>query len=202
MTPMLIPGSPRALPTLGIIELSSIAKGLIVCDMMVKKARVDVLHARPVGCGKYLLLVTGPEADLEESVREGCQVGEAFLMDWSLIPNLHPEVEAALQRKGGQPLPVDAVGILESRSLSALIRASDGAVKTAGVRILELTFNLDLGGKGYVTFTGPLPEVEAALDHAGTELQQGQALVHQEILARPHAVVGQLVQGGLERACF
>lgn len=193
---------PRELPTLGILELTSVARGLAVCDRMVKKAQVDVLYARPVGSGKYLLLLTGSEADLEEAVTEGCAVADPFLLSWSLLPHLHREVAAALQRKGGVAAPMDAVGILESTSLSALVRGTDAAVKTADVRILELTFDLDLGGKGYVTFTGPLHDVEAALEAGARHLQQDHAYVHQEILARPHAVVEGIVQGGLERACF
>jgi microcompartment protein CcmL/EutN len=199
-TPAPAPGTTLG-ATLGIVELSSIAKGLAVCDRMLKKAQIEVLRAAPVGCGKFLILVTGPEADLQESVQEGEQSADDFLVGWTFIANLHPMVHAALQRRGGAPAEVDAIGIFESASLAALVRAADGAAKVASVRILELTFDLDLGGKGFVTLTGSLHDVEIALDHAERHLSREGAFVHREILARPHAAVGTMVQAGLERAC-
>ena len=75
----------QTVPTLGLIELSSIAKGLLVCDFMMKKAEVDLLRAGPVGCGKFMIHVTGPEADLLEAVEEGRDKAEAVLVSWPVL---------------------------------------------------------------------------------------------------------------------
>lgn len=193
-TPAPAPGTTLG-ATLGIVELSSIAKGLAVCDRMLKKAQIEVLRAAPVGCGKFLILVTGPEADLQESVQEGEQSADDFLVGWTFIANLHPMVHAALQRRGGAPAEVDAIGIFESASLAALVRAADGAAKVASIRILELTFDLDLGGKGYFTLTGALSEVEAALEAAERFVLSEGHHVHREIIARPHEGMDEIVLG-------
>ena len=60
--------SSAPIPTLGVVELSSIPKGLLVCDLMLKKAQVRVLRAAPVGCGKFLITLTGDEGSLQEAV--------------------------------------------------------------------------------------------------------------------------------------
>lgn len=189
-------------PTLGIIELSSIAKGLLVCDLMLKKAEVRLLRAGPVGCGKFMIHVTGDEADLLEAVEEGRDKAEPFLVHWTFIPNLHAQVLSALQGKRSTGVPTDALGIIEAQALAALIQAADRAVKTTAVRLLELTFDLDLGGKGYFILTGELAEVEAALATAEAFLRQEGAFIQREVLARPHERIQALVHEGLESLCF
>lgn len=189
-------------PTLGIIELSSIAKGLMVCDLMLKKAEVRLLRAGPVGCGKFMIQVTGDEADLLEAVEEGRDKAEPYLVHWTFIPNLHAQVLSALQGQPSTGIPTDALGIVEAQALAALIQAADRAVKTTAVRLLELTFDLDLGGKGYFILTGDLAEVAAALATAEALLRNEGAFIQSEILARPHERIQELVHGGLENLCF
>ena len=91
--------NPNLVPTLGILELSSIAKGLQVADLMLKKAEVRLLKAGPVGSGKFMIHLTGDEADLLEAVEEGHLHSDPFLVSWTYIPNLHPQVLAALQKE-------------------------------------------------------------------------------------------------------
>ncbi len=193
---------PIPVPTLGILELSSIAKGLMVCDLMLKKADVSLLQAGPVGCGKFLICLTGGEADLLEALEEGRDRAEPFLVSWTYLPNLHAQVLAALQGTRSEVIPTDALGILEGQALAALVQAADRAVKTTDVRLLELTFDLDLGGKGYFTLTGDLAEVEAALAAAEALLRSEGSFVQRELLARPHGRIQGLVHAGLESLCF
>jgi microcompartment protein CcmL/EutN len=188
-------------PTLGIIELSSIAKGLMVCDLMLKKAEVRLLKAGPVGCGKFMILVTGDEADLLEAVEEGRGRAEPYLVSWTFIPNLHAQVLFALQGRRSDVAPTDALGIIEGQALAALVQAADRAVKTTAVRLLELTFAPDLGGKGYFTFTGELAEVEAALATAEALLRDEGTFIQSEILARPHERIQGFVHDGMESLC-
>lgn len=189
-------------PTLGIIELSSIAKGLLVCDFMLKKAEVRLLRAGPVGCGKFMIYVTGDVADLQEAVEEGRDKAEPFLISWTFIPNLHAQVLLALQGRKHAGARTDALGIVEGQALAALVQAADRAVKTTAVRLQELTFDLDLGGKGYFTLTGDQAAVEAALAAAEAQLRSAGAFIQSELLARPHERVRKLVHEGLESQCF
>ena len=46
-------------PSLGILELSLIARGLVVADAMMKRAEVELLATRPVSGGKHLVVVAG-----------------------------------------------------------------------------------------------------------------------------------------------
>ena len=188
-------------PTLGIIELSSIARGLLVCDLMLKKAEVRLLRSGPVGCGKFLILITGDEADLQEAIEEGRHQADPFLVSWTFIPNLHPQVFAALEGRKNPGNRTDAFGIVEAQALAAMVHASDLALKTAAVHLVELTFDLDMGGKGYFTLAGDLAALEVAIAIAAEALRAENAFTHSEILARPHARVRDMVHQGLEGPC-
>lgn len=194
--------SDQMIPTLGVIELSSVARGLVACDAMLKKAHVRLLRAAPVGSGKFIVLLTGSEADLEEAVAEGRTVADEHLLGWTCIPNIDPQVVDALRRLRGRAESLDAVGILEGDGLVSAIRAADVAVKAAGVRLLELTFDLDLGGKAFFTLTGDLSELQAALDAGERQLRADRTFLNRELIARPHADMGSVLQNGWENPCF
>jgi microcompartment protein CcmL/EutN len=193
--------TPPPIPTLGVLEFSSVAKGYVVCDALLKKADVRLLRATPVGSGKFLVILTGSEADLDEAVTEGRYVGEDHLLGWSYLPMVDPQVIGALRRTRPE-VTLDAVGILEASSLVSAIHAADAAVKAAGVTLLELTFDLDLGGKAYFSLTGDLAEVEAALEAAELKLRSDGAFLNREIIARPHEGMDAIVRSAQGYVCF
>ena len=60
---------------------------------------------------------------------------------------------------------------------------------------MELTFDLDLGGKGYFTITGELAEVLSAVEAAEHQLRSDGAFVAREVIARPHDGMTAIVLG-------
>src|SRR3954464_13197021 len=129
---------------------------------MVKRAPVEVLRAGTVHPGRYLVLVTGEVADVEEAFRAGVEVGEAVMVDTVLLRNVHAQVVAALrgERRSGTG---EALGIVETATVAATIEAADAGVKGAAVALLELGMADGLGGKGYLLFDGTVSDVEAAV---------------------------------------
>jgi microcompartment protein CcmL/EutN len=151
-------------PALALLEFDSIARGIEAGDQMVKRAPVEVIRAGTVQPGRYLVLVAGEVADVEEAVA----AGETFatLVDEVLLPDIHPDVVAALKgrRTAGDG---EALGVIETRTVATIIRAADAGIKGAQVAIAELRLADGLGGKGYVLFVGPVAEVEAAVEIGG-----------------------------------
>jgi microcompartment protein CcmL/EutN len=149
-------------PALALLELASIAVGIEAGDAMVKRAPVEVVHAGTVHPGKYLVLVAGAVADVEEALAAGLEVGEGCLVDTVFLPNVHAQVVAALRgaRRAGRG---DALGIVETATVAATIEAADAGVKGARVELLELHLADGLGGKGYLLFDGSVSDVEAAV---------------------------------------
>jgi len=149
--------------SIGLIELSSIASGFQVTDVMLKAAHVELVLARSICSGKYIVLVKGDVAAVEASVESGCRAADAAVVDSMVIPNLHESVFPALtgMNKTGK---LEALGIIESFSVASLIEAADAAVKTANIELVEIRLAMALGGKAFVSLTGSVAAVRSAVD--------------------------------------
>ena len=85
--------TPRAI---GAIELSSIGIGYQIEDEMLKAASVDVLIARTICSGKYLIVLGGSVSDVEAAMAAGLTGASDAIIDHVLIPNVHPTLFPAL----------------------------------------------------------------------------------------------------------
>jgi microcompartment protein CcmL/EutN len=150
-------------PALALLELDSISAGIAAGDAMAKRAPIDVLRAGTVHPGKYLVLVGGSVGDVEEALSAGREAGAAAILDVVFLPNAHPELIAAIGGTCGEATG-EALGVIESATVAAIIEAADAGLKGARVRLVELRLADDLGGKGYLLFDGPVGEVEAAVE--------------------------------------
>jgi microcompartment protein CcmL/EutN len=184
------PGTPKARastlePALALVELSSIAAGMQAADAMAKRASIDVLKAGTVHNGKYLVLIGGQVADVEESLAAGREVGGAAVLDFVFLPQVHPEVVETL---GGArtPAPTDALGIVETATVAAAIHAADAGVKGAQVRLVELRLADGLGGKGLVLFSGIVADVETAVRLGTAALERPELLVREVVIPQLH----------------
>ncbi len=176
------------LPAIGLLELTSIARGIVATDAMAKRATVQVVHSQTVCPGKYIVLVAGDEESVKLSMETGVHYAGAYLVDRLVIPNVHPQVLPAMAAV--QPLPgLVAVGIIETFSVAGTVLAADAACKAADVTLIEIRLGTGLGGKAYVTLTGDQDSVEAALA-AGVAAVDSGFLLRSEIIPAPHPDLG------------
>lgn len=166
---------------IGMIELSSIARGIEVCDYMVKAAQVDVLKASTVCPGKYMVIVAGYTGDVTASMEEGKKRSEQFIVDTLLIPNIHPQLIPAVSMTN-QVDKLGAVGVLEFYSVASAINAADVAAKAANITLIEVKIGYAIGGKGVVVLTGDVGAVRAAV--AAAE-KNAELLVGTTVIPRP-----------------
>lgn len=171
-------------PALGLVETASIARGVVVCDAIVKRAPVRLLWNEAVSPGKFTILFDGGEAEVEESFRAALERAEGSLVDRLLLPHPDRQVWAALAGTGVRP-SLDALAVVETLSIASTLAAADAAVKAAEVALFELRLAKGIGGKGWFALTGTLDAVEAATEAATRALGNG-LLAGVEIVARPH----------------
>ncbi len=170
--------------SIGLIELSSIAAGMEVVDAMLKAADVELLLARSICSGKYMTLVRGDVAAVASSVQAGDDAGGGFVIDTFVIPNVHDAIFPAIYGSS-KVEQLDALGILESFSVASLIEAADAAVKAAEVRLIEIRLAMALGGKAFVTLTGAVAAVQAAVDAGAAVLADRGLLVNKVVIPAP-----------------
>ena len=176
---------PTLEPALALLELDSIAAGIAAGDAMAKRAPIDLIRAGTVHPGKYLVLVGGTVGDVEEALAAGREVGASSVLDVVFLPSVHPELVAGI-RGERRAAAGEALGIIETATVAAIIEAADAGLKGARVRLLELRLADDLGGKGYLLFGGALADVEAAVEIGAGRIAGPPGLV-QRIIPQLHA---------------
>lgn len=175
-------------PSLALIDFSSIAVGIEAADAMVKRAQIDVIRAGTVQPGRYLVLIGGPVADVQESLSAGREVGGDAVLDHVFLPHVHPEVVEAV---GGGRMPEvsDALGIVETATVAAAIHAADAGIKGAEVHLVEVRLADGLGGKGIVLYAGMVADVEAAVEIGAAVLERPGQLVRKVVIPQLHAAM-------------
>jgi len=149
-------------PAIAILEFDSIAVGTLVADAMLKKAPLDTFRAGTVHRGKYMVLIGGAMAAVDESYVEGLRIGAEALTDEVLLPDVHAQVYDAVGGKR-QPADGDALGVIEVTGLASTVGVADRAVKAARVDIVEIRLGDGLGGRGLTHLTGTVHDVQAAV---------------------------------------
>ena len=153
---------------------------------MVKRAPLLSLHVGTVQPGKYLILAGGEVADVDEARSAGREASGGALLDEIFLPDVHEEVVGALTG-ARRPRVGEALGIIETRTVAAIIGAADAGVKGADVRLLEIRLADGLGGKGYALFSGLVADVQAGVA-AGVDSLGGQdQLVAEVVIPQLHA---------------
>jgi microcompartment protein CcmL/EutN len=171
-------------PALGLLEFSSIAMGIVAGDAMAKSSPVSSLYAGTVHPGRYLVLVGGDTAAVETAIESG---GANTLVDELLLPNVHPEVIAAITTFDDTALvDGDALGIVETSTAASAIIAADAGVKAAEVALLTIRLSDDLGGKAYCVFAGTVADVEVAVERAVEASEQRGKLVGTAVIPQLH----------------
>lgn len=149
-------------PSIALIEFADVASGIVAGDAMVKRAPISMLKTGTISRGKYLILIGGSVASVEEAFTEGVRAAEGAVIDCVILPRVDPQVHDAIlgTRK---KVSRDALGIVDTKTVSAIIRCSDAAVKGAEIDIVELRLGDNLGGKAFALYNGILEDVEAAV---------------------------------------
>lgn len=170
---------------LGMIETNSIPIGINAGDAMLKAAAVSLVAAQPICAGKYIVLVTGEVAAVKESVEAGKEVAGSLLVDSMVISHVHEQVPKAINACN-EIGKVAAVGVMEAFSLCTAVVVADAAVKAADVDLIDIRLGRGLGGKAFITLTGEVAAVRAAVA-AGEKTPEAKGMLSQSVvIPSPH----------------
>jgi microcompartment protein CcmL/EutN len=182
---------------IGLLELTSIAKGIEASDFMLKASDVKLLYSRSICSGKYLVMVRGDVAACQSSLNAGAEVGKDCVVDSVLIPNLSEQIFPAITQ-ASLIEEVEALGILEGFDVATLIESADAAVKTSKVKLLEIRIAMALGGKAFAILSGSVSAVKSAVDTGKMVLAEKGLLTNFAIIPSPKSeLVKELLSGRL-----
>jgi len=175
-------------PALGVLEISTIARGIVVADAGLKRAPAVLLHSRAVSGGKHLVFFEGGVAEVEEAMAAGKLAAGDALLDRVELPAADDQVWPMLGAPVAPPdwaseRGAEAVAIIETKTVCAAIAAADASCKVAEVAVRDARFAIDLAGKAYFTLTGTLDAIEAAA--LAATAAAAERLVALEVIAQP-----------------
>src|ERR1039458_7156599 len=172
--------------SIGLIELSSVATGFMVEDTMLKAGNIQLLMARSICSGKFLIVVSGDVTSVQAALLAGQAAAGASLIERRQIARVHPSVLQAISTS----LELDAtelrsLGVIETFSAASIIEVADAAVKAANVTLLRVHLAMALGGKGFVLMAGDVASVQAAVADGSKVAAEDGMLVGRSVIAAP-----------------
>ena len=170
----------------GLIELNSIASGILVTDVVLDTADVEIVLSRTICSGKYIVVFTGSVAAVQAAVESGMEEAEGGVIDSMVIPNVHESIFPAIAGANPRVDELDALGVVESFSVGSLIEAADAIAKAAQVELLEIRLAMALGGKAFVSLTGDVSSVREAVEVGAGVIARKGLLVNKVVIPAPH----------------
>jgi microcompartment protein CcmL/EutN len=172
--------------SIGLIELSSVATGYQVEDVMIKAATVKLLLARSICSGKFLIAISGDVSSVTTAIEAGGAAAGASLIERRQLSRVHPSVLQAIS----QSVEIDhkdlrSIGVIETFSAASIIDAADAAVKSANVTLLRVHLAMALGGKGFVMMAGDVSSVQAAVAAGSKAAAEEGMLVARGVIPAP-----------------
>lgn len=173
---------------IGMVEFTSIARGIYAADQMVKVSDVEIVTAGSACPGKYMAIVQGDVAAVQDSVSTGENVAQEFLVDSIVIPNVSPAVFPAIT---GATMPdeIQALGIMESFSMATMVITADAILKAAELQPIELRLGNGLGGKSFFIFTGDVAAVQTGVEAGKSIAEEKGLLVNAEVIPSPSKIL-------------
>ena len=171
---------------IAIVELVSIARGIVVADEMLKGGAVTLYLSMTTCPGKYVIVVGGNVGSVKNALERGLSVGMEAINDSMLLPNIHPDIFPALSCST-DPGPIRSIGVIETLSAPATIEAADAALKGGQIKLIEVRLGKGMGAKSFFTFTGDISEVDSALKAGVAAIQDKGLLVDMAVVNSPHA---------------
>lgn len=175
------------------IEFLDIPAGIQATDALLKKAPIAYLKSGTITRGRYLTVIGGTTASVEEAYEEALYWGGNIVIDKIYLPDIHPDVFAAMFGKRGKSRG-GSWAVIETASVSANVRAAEAALKGTPVSLIEIRLADDgLAGKGLSIYEGELHDIEAAVEIASAFMQRAGVEFSHRILTAPHEALGRQI---------
>jgi len=178
---------------LALLEFADIPLGYVATDVALKASPVAYVKSGTIGAGRFLTLLGGTPAAVDEAFGAGTGAGAAALLDSLFLADADERLVAVVLGARCSRIP-GSLAIIETRTATAAVRAAEFTLKGARVALAELRLaDSGLAGKGLAVLRGELHDLEAALDIAVANAADGSAGLVSRIIAAPHEGLAELI---------
>lgn len=158
--------------SIGAIEFRSISKGIEISNEMVKRADVDVIYAKSICPGKFIIIISGDASEVNEVVSYGLNFDKKYIVDSFILNRIHDDILNGLKSKyKSKDIEGLAIGIMETNKVCSGLEALDKALKSGDVNLVKLQLAFAIGGKLVYMVSGTLSSVEHSINTAIEEIE-------------------------------
>ena len=171
---------------IGMVETVGFVGVVEAGDAMSKAAQVALIGWDKIGGGLVAVFCEGDVAAVKSAVDAGAQAASKVGAVHSVhaIARPHPDLDSVLPTKPEENgVPVQALGLVETRGATGVIEAADAMSKAADVEVVKIA---EIGG-GYVTVlvTGDVGSVKSAVRAGSEAAEKVGELAGQHVIPRP-----------------
>lgn len=160
--------------SIGALEFRSISKGIEVSNEIVKKSDVEIIYFKTICPGKFLVIVTGNEGEVDEAIDYGESISDGTLVDSFRVHAVSTPIIEAFKNKYSSKQVEGALGIMETSKVCAGIKALDKALKASEVKLIRMHLAFCIGGKLVYIVTGALSSIEYGLQEGKSVLTKSE----------------------------
>jgi microcompartment protein CcmL/EutN len=180
-------------PALAVVDFADIPSGVTSTDALLKASPIDWVRSGTVSRGRYLILFGGSPAAVEVALERCLQQAGRAAVDHVILANAHAELMAGLDG-ARQVMGGGALAILQTATAAAAVHATERALKSAPVALIEIRLaDGELDGKAVVILHGELQDIDAAMEAADAALASHGGEVFRQVIAAPHEATGRRV---------
>lgn len=172
--------------SIGAIEFRSIGIGIDVSNKMVKKSSVEICFLKSICVGKYLIIVNGDVAEVEEAINFGVKEGNDYVADSFIINAVHIDIINALKNRYDSRDINDAVGVVETTKVCAGLKALDKTLKSSNLALVKIQLAFAIGGKLVYIVSGDFASVEYGINE-GIDAINSNDIVSTSIIPSLHS---------------
>lgn len=202
---------PSAAFNLGLIETHSLGVAIVIADAAVKAADVAIAGIEGSAGTDIAIKLVGDAASVRRAVEAAAKVGAEMkakvlttfrtnMADPPRVAMIYTKQEYSpindgnlhmLPREGERKPFMQALGLLETQGLVAVIEGADAMVKAASVEIV----GKEKIGAAHVTvmIRGDVAAVKAAIDAGKAAAEKVGKVVAAHVIARPHEALAKLL---------
>ncbi len=180
--------------SIGAIEFKSIAKGIEVSNEMVKKHIVEVLYLKSICPGKFLVIVSGDVADVNNCIDCGMSLSEGFVVDSFVINSVHNQIIDGLKHRYESHTNIKSVLLVETNRVCAGIKMLDKTLKSANVNLAMLQLSFTIAGKLVYMVSGDIGSLESAIEQSEIIVDEKNIVYHCIIPSIDEEIIKNLVK--------
>lgn len=178
--------------SIGAMEFRSISKGIEISDLIVKKSNVDVIVFKNICPGKFLIIISGNEGEVKESIDYGISISNGSVVDTFIVNAVHDDIILGLKNKYNVKTK-GALGIIETANVCSGIKALDKVIKDSNVSIVKMQLAFCIGGKFVSIISGEVSDVENGVKAARSAIDE-KKIINISVIPSPDPMIIEMLK--------